>query len=44
MTKYITEYNGVQFMDKTGREKIKQLDTEVKELRTIQLIGLMLQN
>ena len=26
MTKYITEYNGVQFMDKTGREKIKQLD------------------
>ena len=26
MTKYITEYNGVQFMDKTGREKIKQLE------------------
>ena len=32
MTKYITEYNGVQFMDKTGREKIKQLDTEVKDI------------
>ena len=32
MTKYITEYNGIQFMDKTGREKIKQLDTEVKDI------------
>ena len=32
MTKYITEFNGVQFMDKTGREKIKQLDTGVKDI------------
>ena len=32
MTKYITEYNGVQFMDKTGREKIKQLDTQYKDI------------
>ena len=26
MTKYITEYKGVQIMDKAGRDKIKQLD------------------
>lgn len=32
MAKYITEYNGVQFMDKTGREKIKQLDTQFKNI------------
>ena len=35
MTKYITEYNGVQFMDKTGREKIKQLDTQYKDIANI---------
>lgn len=35
MTKYITEYNGVQFMDKTGREKIKQLDTQYKDIANL---------
>lgn len=35
MAKYITEYNGVQFMDKTGREKIKQLDTQFKNIAYI---------
>lgn len=35
MAKYITEYNGVQFMDKTGREKIKQLDTQFKKIANL---------
>ena len=38
MTKYITEYNGVQFMDKTGREKIKQLDTQYKDIANEDLV------
>lgn len=37
MAKYITEYNGVQFMDKTGREKIKQLDTQFINIAYINL-------
>lgn len=28
MSKYITKYNGILFMDKTGREKIQQLDNK----------------
>ena len=40
MTKYITEYNGVQFMDKTGREKIKQLDIQYKDIvKQVENIG-----
>lgn len=39
MTKYITEYNGIQFMDKTGREKIKQYENIANEKINIKLFG-----
>ena len=40
MTKYITEYNNVPLMDKVGREKIKKLDTQYKDIvKQVENIG-----
>ena len=32
MAKYITEYDGIPFMDKTGREKIKELKLQYENI------------